>query len=204
MSAAQSPQTDLATVLASEIKEWHFHIYFHQKNAAEHHAALELRDAVLRLRRDGAFVAVPLFRVNTEPMGPHPVGSYEIWVPSETFASVFSYLCMNRGNLSILVHPLTEQARADHSIRNAWIGPPFPLDLTTLPEVEDKVPLQYASLSESLVPALASECSIQDDIIELGYSSTTPPLTLEQRKRLGTNVENTLKNEPEAARVPII
>lgn len=49
-------------------------IYFHQKNAEAHHAALELRDAVLRLRRDGAFVAVPLFRVNTEPMGPHPIG----------------------------------------------------------------------------------------------------------------------------------
>lgn len=93
-------------------------IYFHQRNAIEHDAALQLRDAVLRLRRDGAFVAVPLFRVNSEPVGPHPVGSYptfdivisinrftfppgsyEIWVPSETFSPVFSYLCMNRGNL---------------------------------------------------------------------------------------------------------
>jgi DOPA 4,5-dioxygenase len=36
---------------------------------------LELRDAVLRLRRDGAFVAVPLWRVNLEPAGPHPVGT---------------------------------------------------------------------------------------------------------------------------------
>lgn len=49
-------------------------IYFHQRNADEHHAALQLRDAVLRLRRDGAFIAVPLFRVNTDPIGPHPVG----------------------------------------------------------------------------------------------------------------------------------
>ena len=50
-------------------------IYFHQRNADEHNAALQLRDAVLRLRYNGAFVAVPLFRVNTEPIGPHPVGS---------------------------------------------------------------------------------------------------------------------------------
>jgi len=49
-------------------------IYFHQGNAEEHEAAVRLRDAVLRLRRDGAFVAVPLFRVNTAPIGPHPVG----------------------------------------------------------------------------------------------------------------------------------
>ena len=91
-------------------------IYFHQRNADEHHAALELRDAVLRLRRDGAFVAVPLFRVNTDPIGPHPVGefypprsasstvefvlgSYEIWCPSESFVSVYSYLALNRGDL---------------------------------------------------------------------------------------------------------
>lgn len=49
-------------------------IYFFQKNAKAHNAALQLRDAVLRLRRDGAFVAVPLFRVNESPIGPHPVG----------------------------------------------------------------------------------------------------------------------------------
>jgi hypothetical protein len=50
-------------------------IYFHQNNEQERQAALELRDAVLRLRRDGAFVAVPLWRVNLEPAGPHPVGT---------------------------------------------------------------------------------------------------------------------------------
>jgi DOPA 4,5-dioxygenase len=61
-------------------------IYFHQRNAAEHHSALELRDAVLRLRRDGAFVAVPLFRVNTDPIGPHPVGlSEKSILPFESF-----------------------------------------------------------------------------------------------------------------------
>lgn len=55
-------------------------IYFHQKNTQEHAEALQLRDAVLRLRRDGVFVAVPLFRVNTEPIGPHPVGQQAFWI----------------------------------------------------------------------------------------------------------------------------
>ena len=50
-------------------------IYFHQKNEHEHQAALELRDAILRLRRDGAFIAVPLWQVNLAPVGPHPVGA---------------------------------------------------------------------------------------------------------------------------------
>jgi len=53
-------------------------IYFHQRNTQEHAEALQLRDAVLRLRRDGVFVAVPLFRVNTDPIGPHPVGQHRL------------------------------------------------------------------------------------------------------------------------------
>ncbi|KAJ6630245.1 DOPA-like domain-containing protein [Mycena sp. CBHHK59/15] len=184
MPVARKPPTDLKAVLESEIKEWHFHIYFHQGNAEEHHAALELRDAVLRLRRDGAFIAVPLFRVNTDPIGPHPVGSYEVWVPSETFSSVFSYLCMNRGPLSILVHPVTRDEREDHEHRRAWIGPSFPLDLTTLPIRSDELPLQYPSL-------------------KVGYSSKVPFMSLEDRAFLGANVERVLLKEKDAARAPI-
>ncbi|KAJ4475596.1 DOPA-like domain-containing protein [Lentinula aciculospora] len=188
MDIDTKPSNNLQDVLDAEIKEWHFHIYFAQKNADQNYAALELRDAVLRLRRDGAFVAVPLFRVNTEPMGPHPIGSYEIWAPAETFSSVFSYLCMNRGNLSILVHPLTREEVnpylfSDHEFRSAWLGPSFPLDLSTLPLRSDEIPLQYPSL-------------------RLGYSSASPPMSLDDRRRLGANVENLLKNEKGAARAP--
>lgn len=177
------PQTNLEDVVNSEVKEWHFHIYFHQNNAEEHVAALQLRDAVLRLRRDGAFVAVPLFRVNTSPMGPHPVGSYEIWVPPTSFAPVFSYLSQNRGNLSIFIHPLTKEERKDHEFRNAWMGAPFPLDLSVLPDMMSEVPLQYPSL-------------------ELGYSAPGPDFTLEERRRIGKNVERILEGEKEAARAP--
>jgi len=176
------PPTDLKTVVDEEIKEWHFHIYFHQGNAEEHEAALKLRDAVLALRRDGAFVAVPLFRVNSAPVGPHPVGSYEIWVPSETFSSVFSYLCMHRGNLSVLVHPLTREERKDHETRNAWLGPSYPLDLSILPVKSKDIPLQYP-------------------ILKLGYSAA-PQLTLDMRLKLGANVERILASDKEAAKAP--
>ena len=37
---------------------------------------------------------------------------------------------------------------------------------------------------------------------ELGYSSTVPQLTLEQRKLMGSNVEQILKGEKEAAKAP--
>jgi DOPA 4,5-dioxygenase len=53
-------------------------IYFHQKNKEETAAALALRDAILRLRHEGAFIAVPLVSVNTNPLGPHPVGELRL------------------------------------------------------------------------------------------------------------------------------
>jgi len=90
---------------------------------------------------------------------------------------------MNRGQLSILVHPITRDERSDHESRSAWIGPPFPLDLDALPDRLVELPFQYPRL-------------------RLGYSSTTTPFTPEERRKLGANLEHILSGEREAARAP--
>ncbi|KAE9408687.1 hypothetical protein BT96DRAFT_1099783 [Gymnopus androsaceus JB14] len=175
MDVDSRPVTNLPSVLEHEVKI----------TQTRRILALELRDAVLRLRRDGAFVAVPYFRTNTEPSGPHPIGSYEIWVPSETFSSAFFYICENRGELSVLVHPLSKDQRRDYGPRACWMGPPLPLDISAIPSRPlENTPMYYPSL-------------------KLGHSAHGPVLTLDDRKRLGQNVENILKNEREAARAPL-
>ncbi|QRW26858.1 DOPA 4,5-dioxygenase [Rhizoctonia solani] len=88
---AIQPPTDVERVLEEEIQEWHFHIYFLQRNAAQHAAALALRDAILRLRRDGAFVAVPLYRVNTAPVGPHPAVPFAQYVILIAGVGIFAH-----------------------------------------------------------------------------------------------------------------
>ncbi|KAH8422004.1 dopa 4 [Colletotrichum scovillei] len=182
-STPPTPQTDLKTVVEARTREWHFHIYFLLQSPTETAAALALRDAVLRLRRDGAFVAVPLFRVNEFPIGPHPAGSYEIWVPDSSFSDVFFYLAANRGNLSVLVHPLTSSQRRDHETRNAWMGTPWPIYLDSLPSDGD-VPFQYPELG-------------------LGWStSPEQEISLEERLRRGAKVEALLADDPEAAPAP--
>ncbi|KAH6695880.1 dopa 4,5-dioxygenase [Leptodontidium sp. MPI-SDFR-AT-0119] len=181
--ALPTPQEDLITVVESRAREWHFHIYFLIQSPIETAAALALRDAVLRLRRDGAFVAVPLHRVNTYPIGPHPAGSYEIWVPDSSFSDVYFYLASNRGDLSVLIHPLTSNQRRDHDARAGWLGKPWPIYLDSLPR-DGPVPLQYPELG-------------------LGYSA--PPkedLSLEERRRRGAEVEALLASDPEAAPAP--
>ncbi|EPS43060.1 hypothetical protein H072_2860 [Dactylellina haptotyla CBS 200.50] len=178
-----SPKDDLKTVVEARTREWHFHIYFLLQSPTETAAALALRDAVLRLRRDGAFVAVPLHRVNEYPIGPHPAGSYEIWVPDSSFSDVFFYLAANRGNLSVLVHPLTASQRQDHESRSAWMGTPWPIYLDALP-TEGDIPLQYP---------------------ELGLGWSTSPgqeISLDDRRKLGAEVEALLASDPDAAPAP--
>lgn len=63
------------------------------------------------------------------------------------------------------------------------MGAPFPLDLSVLPDMASEVPLQYPSL-------------------KLGYSAPGPDFTLEERRRIGKNVERILEGEKEAARAP--
>ncbi|KAJ3104506.1 hypothetical protein HDU97_009119 [Phlyctochytrium planicorne] len=140
--------TTVAKEFEEEIKEFHFHIYWISSDPQAKKAALALRDDVLRLNSEKFFVAVPLFRVNEGPVGPHPMGSYEIWVPTEHFARVYQYLARNRPkNVSVLIHPLSKEQLLDHTDRVAFIGPSAPLYTEALqPPVLDHFPKQYPEL----------------------------------------------------------
>ncbi|KAJ3362319.1 Splicing factor 3B subunit 3 [Kappamyces sp. JEL0680] len=125
-----------------EIKEFHFHVYFDSHQEKE---ALALADAVNEKRRHGDFEAV-LLRINHQPVGPHPTGSYEVWVPKEYFSAAYSFFLLNRGSLSVLVHPLTQWEMLDHTDRATFLGRPYELRLEALSEYIDHVPLQYPEL----------------------------------------------------------
>jgi len=131
----------------SVIKEFHFHVYFFQANAKAVESALQLRNKIIELNNTRfGYTVIPLDRVNYEPRGPHPIGSYENWVPIETFANVYQWFIQNHEGLSILVHPLSRYEIEDHSTRAAWIGEKLPLDLSKLTPVLDYIPLQYPEL----------------------------------------------------------
>jgi len=70
--------------------------------------------------------------LNMKPVGPHPVGSFETWVPVEYFPQAFEWFLSNRGALSILVHPLTRYEIKDHTDRVVWMGKSFEIDTSIL------------------------------------------------------------------------
>ncbi|TYZ60309.1 hypothetical protein PybrP1_001230 [[Pythium] brassicae (nom. inval.)] len=91
-------------------------------------------------------------RMNRSPVGLHPSGSSEVWVPAESLARVLSIFTLRRRDLSVFVHPVTAQQRVDHSPTRAfWLGPSWSVDGSALPpdptaEAEADPPFQYPEL----------------------------------------------------------
>ena len=75
-----------------------------QENKAQTTFALELWT---RIRHE--FPELRIYRVWDKPIGPHPVGMFEVDIltPAQ-FGAFVAWLVINRGPLSVLVHPNTD------------------------------------------------------------------------------------------------
>jgi DOPA 4,5-dioxygenase len=106
-----------------QIGGYHAHVYYDQASKS---AAGALRDKI-----DAAFT-VDLGRWHDAPVGPHPCGSYQIAFAPELFASLVPWLALNRGDLTVFVHPNTGDAMADHTAHVMWLGESRALNLDAL------------------------------------------------------------------------
>ncbi|KAK4498469.1 hypothetical protein PRZ48_011127 [Zasmidium cellare] len=99
------------------------HIYFQQTDPEQLEYAKALHT---RIRHE--FPELRIFRLWDRPIGPHPVGMFEVdlFTP-EQFGAFVPWLVVNRGPLSALVHPNTGVPYRDHTQRATWMGTPFPL-----------------------------------------------------------------------------
>uniref|UniRef100_A0A6B2LMK8 DOPA 4,5-dioxygenase n=1 Tax=Arcella intermedia TaxID=1963864 RepID=A0A6B2LMK8_9EUKA len=144
-----------------DIKEWHFHTYWFWNNPEDQNRAWQFREKIISQVKDKKFVVVcngvtsemlpglnesNIPKFNTQPIGPHPCGSFETWVPYEHFSSALSFFTLHRGSLSILFHPLTVHELEDHTSRSMWLGPSYRLNLDVLSPLLPSIPLQYPEL----------------------------------------------------------
>ncbi|HTZ78238.1 MAG TPA: DOPA 4,5-dioxygenase family protein [Stellaceae bacterium] len=105
------------------ISGYHAHVYYSEASRA---AAAALREAV------AAQFPVVLGRWRDEPVGPHPQAMYQMAFPVEAFSRLVPWLMLNRGDLVILVHPLTGDDYEDHAHHALWLGAKLPLKLEFL------------------------------------------------------------------------
>jgi DOPA 4,5-dioxygenase len=102
------------------IAHYHAHIYYDPASTRD-------RAARLRERVGAAFPQATIGRWHDELVGPHLRSMFQIAFPASLLASLLPWLMLNSEGLSILVHPETGDAYADHIEHAAWIGDKLPL-----------------------------------------------------------------------------
>src|SRR3546814_13684508 len=95
------------------ISGYHAYVYYDADSKA---AAAGLREAI------EARVDVHLGRWHDRPVGPHPHWSYQVGFAPPGFAEIVPWLALNRGALTIFLHPESGDVLADHRQHANWPG----------------------------------------------------------------------------------
>jgi DOPA 4,5-dioxygenase len=104
------------------IESYHAHIYYDQ--ASTRARADELRSLIA-----ASFPEAKLGRWHDELVGPHPHSMYQVAFPSEMLAAFVPWMMLNRGGLTVLLHPQTGNPYRDHTAHAVWFGAALPLRL---------------------------------------------------------------------------
>jgi len=106
------------------IRSYHAHVYYE--------AATRPEAERLRRQMESLFPAARYGRWHDVPVGPHPSAMYQVAFPAELFPTLVPWLIVNRGSLTIFLHPETGRALTDHTRHAVWMGRQQVLDLRQL------------------------------------------------------------------------
>jgi aromatic ring-cleaving dioxygenase len=106
------------------VKGYHAHLYYAPPTRP---TAERLREAI-----GERFPDARIGSWHDEPVGPHPVAMYQVAFAVDEFPRIVPWLMLNRQDLDILVHPLTDDSVADHTRFALWLGLPLPLRIEVL------------------------------------------------------------------------
>ncbi|MBE9169335.1 DOPA 4,5-dioxygenase family protein [Pleurocapsales cyanobacterium LEGE 06147] len=107
----------------SLIKGYHAHVYFDEAS---------FEQAKVLCEEAGKLFRVTVGRMHRKPVGPHPSWSCQLAFDRSEYASLLSWLTLNRKGLTILIHPLTGDDLKDHTDCASWMGEPQTLNLDVL------------------------------------------------------------------------
>jgi DOPA 4,5-dioxygenase len=119
----------MANIDIEAIKGYHAHVYYDADSKAD--------AARLRAEVESSF-DVEMGRWHDNPIGPHPMWSYQIAFDPELFGSLVPWLILNRADLIVFVHPLTDDIIEEHTTHAIWLGEKQALDIGMLERVVAK------------------------------------------------------------------
>jgi DOPA 4,5-dioxygenase len=107
----------------TDIKSYHAHFYFDQ----------DTYEKAARIRRwAGERFPVELGDWNLAPRGPHVTPSFYFGFTNDLLTVVIPWLQLNSLGLTVLVHPNTDDPRADHLYYTLWVNRSQPVNASTL------------------------------------------------------------------------
>ncbi len=115
----------------NDFDRYHAHIYFDEGTEAQ------ARDLCVKTWQNRH---VGLGRFHQRPVGPHPVWSCQLSFDRDEFDGLIPWLDEQRGNLDILVHPLTGDDLADHTTLATWLGDEVDLVTSIFEEDTEALP----------------------------------------------------------------
>lgn len=107
------------------IESWHAHVYF---GAESRDAAWSLRETIMRELAG----RMEMGRFHEQPVGPHPMGSYQLAIRTADFPHVLGWLAQNHGALDVFIHPNSGDELRDHRDSALWLGHSHLLNLAAL------------------------------------------------------------------------
>lgn len=107
--------------VSKSIENYDVHIYFSPSTTDEFYAR-RLAEALTHAfpSATGEIYDVPV-------IGPHTRPNIEVVIDKKALGEIMQFLQLNRGQLSVLVHPHTGDEMRDHHQAAFWLGEPVPL-----------------------------------------------------------------------------
>jgi len=109
----------------TDIKSYHAHFYFDDDTYEK--AALVRKWAIERF-------PVELGNWNLEPRGPHVTPSFYFGFTNDLLPIIVPWLQLNSLGLTILLHPNTDNPRADHLYYTLWVNRSQPVNAFGMPK----------------------------------------------------------------------
>lgn len=124
----------------TDIKSYHAHFYFDQDSYEK---------AALIRRWAGERFPVEMGDWNMQPRGPHTTPSFYFGFTNNLLPVVIPWVQLNSLGLTILLHPNTEDPRADHLYYTLWVNRSQPVNAYSMKAPRDK---EGRPLVEKILP----------------------------------------------------
>lgn len=105
--------------------DFHAHIYY---TFEEREIAVDLH----RLIQHCFGGQIEIYPLVDRLVGPHLWPMFELEFSQERYAQLIPFLDAHRGDLPVLIHPLTPNEIANHGALARWLGPELPLNWSRL------------------------------------------------------------------------